>query len=265
MGIPLLRGRDFTEQESVEARHVVIVNESLARTHFPDEDPIGKKLVINMMDEPVPSEIIGIVKDTLHQGLDSKPRAMTYWPHPELAYSGMSLVIRAEGDPLGLAAGVQREVQSIDHDQPIAEIRTMDQLFAASIARSRFSTLLLAIFAGVAMVLASVGIYGVMSYTVTQRTHEMGIRLALGAQPLDVLRLIVGRGMLLAFTGVALGVGGAFALTRLLESLLFNVSATDPLTFASIAIIVVVIALLSCYIPARRASRVDPAIALRYE
>jgi len=120
MGIPLLRGRDFTEQESVEARHVVIVNESLARTHFPDEDPIGKKLVINMMDEPVPSEIIGIVKDTLHQGLDSKPRAMTYWPHPELAYSGMSLVIRAEGDPLGLAAGVQREVQSIDHDQPIA-------------------------------------------------------------------------------------------------------------------------------------------------
>jgi len=141
----------------------------------------------------------------------------------------------------------------------------MDQLFAASIARSRFSTLLLAIFAGVAMVLASVGIYGVMSYTVTQRTHEMGIRLALGAQPLDVLRLIVGRGMLLAFTGVALGVGGAFALTRLLESLLFNVSATDPLTFASIAIIVVVIALLSCYIPARRASRVDPAIALRYE
>jgi putative ABC transport system permease protein len=265
MGIQLLRGRTFTDQEATEARHVIIVNESLARNHFPDEDPLGKKLIVHMMNEPVPSEIVGVVKDTKHAGLDKEPRAMVYWPHPELSYSGMALVIRSEQDPLSLAAAVQSEVQSIDRDQPIADIRTMEQLLAASIARSRFSMLLLTVFAAVALLLAGVGIYGVMSYTVTQRTHEMGIRMALGAQGLDVLRLVIGQGMAVALAGVTIGVAGAFALTRLMSSLLFNVSATDPFTFAGIAVLVAVVALLSCYVPARRASRVDPAVALRHE
>lgn len=265
MGIQLLGGRNFTDQEATEARHVIIVNESLVRNYFPDEDPLGKKLIVNMMNEPVPSEIIGVVKDTKHEGLDKEPRAMVYWPHPELAYSGMALVIRAERDPLNLAAAVQSEVQSIDRDQPIADIRTMDQLLASSIARSRFSMLLLTIFAAVALLLAGVGIYGVMSYTVMQRTHEMGIRMALGARSLDVVKLVIGQGMLVALAGVAIGIAGAFGLTRLMSSLLFSVSATDPLTFAGIAVLVAVVALLSCYVPARRASRVDPAVALRHE
>ncbi|HEY7543832.1 MAG TPA: ABC transporter permease, partial [Blastocatellia bacterium] len=172
MGIELLRGREFNEQEATEARHVVIVNEAMVRIYFPDEDPIGKKLVINMMDDPAPSEIIGVVRDVKHQGLDIEPRAMTYWPHPELAYNGMMLVVKAQSGPKNLVAGIQREIQSLDRDQPIADVHTMEELISESVSKTRFSMLLLSIFAGVALVLASVGIYGVMSYSVTQRTHE---------------------------------------------------------------------------------------------
>ena len=265
MGIELIRGREFTELEATEARHVVIVNEAMARMYFPDEDPIGKKLVINMMDDPAPSEIIGIVRDVKHQGLDIAPRAMTYWPHPELAYGGMMLVVKAQSDPMNLVAGVQREIQSLDRDQPIADVRTMEGLLSDSVSKTRFSMLLLSIFAAVALILAAVGIYGVMSYSVSERTHEIGIRMALGARTTDVLRLVIGRGMLLAAAGVVAGIGGAFALTRFMKSLLHDVSETDPATFAGIAMIVAIVALVSCYIPARRATRVDPQVALRYE
>ncbi|HEX8748973.1 MAG TPA: ABC transporter permease [Pyrinomonadaceae bacterium] len=265
MGIPLLRGRTFNAQEQTEARHVVVINETLAQKYFPGEDPIGKRLTIDMMDDPVPSEIIGIVGDVKHLSLDSETRAMVYWPHPELAYSGMTVVVRTAGDPSQLAAAVQREIQTIDPNQPVSDVRTMNQWLSESVARARFNALLLGLFSALALVLASVGIYGVISYSVTQRTHEIGIRMALGASARDVLKMVVGQGMLLAMIGVALGLVASFLLTRAMSSLLFGVSTTDPVTFIFISLMLVVVTLLACYIPARRATRVDPMTALRYE
>jgi putative ABC transport system permease protein len=218
-----------------------------------------------MMDNPPPCEIIGVVGDVKHTGLDGEVRSMSYWPHVELAYSFMTLVARTDGDPLNYVAAVRREVQALDNDQPIASVYTMEQLMSESVARARFSTTLLAIFAGVALILAAVGIYGVMSYAVTQRTHEIGIRMALGADSRAVMRMVIRQGMTLAVIGVATGLAASFALTRLLATLLFGVSATDPLTFAVIAIVLTGVALAACFVPARRATRVDPMIALRYE
>ncbi|HKP88119.1 MAG TPA: ABC transporter permease [Blastocatellia bacterium] len=265
MRIPLVKGRNFTRKEATEASHVVIINEAMVRQYFPDEDPLGKRVRIEMMDSPAACEIIGVVADVKHVGLDVEPRAMSYWPHPELAYSSMTIVARTEGDPISYAAAVRREVQALDKDQPIADVRAMQQWLSDSVARARFSTTLLGLFAAVAMILAAVGIYGVMSYSVTQRTHEIGIRMALGAGRGDVLRLVVGQGMTLALIGVGLGLGASFALTRVLASLLFGVSATDPLTFTLISALLAAVALAACVVPARRATKVDPMVALRYE
>jgi putative ABC transport system permease protein len=265
MGIPLVKGRTFSEREQTVPSHVVVINETLAREMFPDEDPIGKRLFIQMMNDPPACEIIGVVGDVKHSGLDQQPRSMTYWPHVELAYPGMTLVARTEGGPLGYVTAVRREVQALDNDQPIANVYTMEQLLSESVARARFSATLLAIFAGVALVLAAVGIYGVMSYAVTQRTHEIGIRMALGADQAAVMRMVIRQGMTLAVIGVGAGVAASLALTQLLASLLFGVRATDPLTFITIALALTGVALGACFVPARRATKVDPMVALRYE
>jgi putative ABC transport system permease protein len=265
MGIPLIKGRTFSEKEATEVSHVVIISEAMARDYFPGEDPIGKRVRIEMMENPAPCEIIGIVGDSKHQGLDIEPRAMSYWPHPELAYSAMTIVARTEGDPLSYTSAVQSAVQAMDKDQPLADVRTMGQWLSDSVARPRFSTLLLSIFAAVALVLAMVGIYGVMSYSVTQRTREIGIRMALGANRVDVMRMVVGQGMILALIGIGCGLGASVALTRVLAGLLFGVSATDPATFGLISAALAGVALLACAVPARRATKVDPMIALRYE
>ncbi|HEV2664544.1 MAG TPA: ABC transporter permease [Blastocatellia bacterium] len=265
MQIPLKRGRLFTDQEATEMRHVVIINEAFARTNFPGEDPLGKRVVIDMKDDNQPCEIIGIVGDSKHMNLDAEVKPMSYWPHPELAYSGMTFVIRTRGDAAAVTSAARNVIRALDPEQPVADVRTMESLIGTSVARARFNTLLLTIFATVALLLAGVGIYGVMAYSVAQRTHEIGVRIALGARATDVLRLVVRRGMALALAGVAIGVAASFGLTWLMETLLFNVSVTDPLTFAGIPLVLVFVAMMACLIPARRAAKVDPMVALRYE
>jgi putative ABC transport system permease protein len=222
-------------------------------------------VVIDMKDDNRPCEIIGVVGDSKHMNLDAEVKPMSYWPHPELAYSGMTLVIRTRGDASAVTSAARNVISALDPEQPVADVRTMDSLIGTSVARARFNTLLLTIFATVALLLAGVGIYGVMAYSVAQRTHEIGVRIALGARATDVLRLVVRRAMTMTLAGVAIGVAASFALTRLMETLLFNVSVTDPLTFAGIPLVLVFVAMMACLIPARRAAKVDPMVALRYE
>ncbi len=265
MGVPLLRGRNFTEVETTEARNVVLINESMARQHFAGENPIGKRISVHMFEEPVPTEIIGIVGDVRYDSLTDEAPPMAYLPLPVLTYSSMTLVLRTTGDPAGMAPTVRRVVHEIDPNQPISDVRTMDQVMAATVGRARFNTLLLGLFAGLATLLAAVGIFGVMSYSVTLRTREIGLRMALGARQGEVLRLILKQGFLLTLIGIGLGLAGALALTRLLSGLLYGVGSTDPATFAAIVVLLTVVSLIACYIPARRATRVDPLSALRYD
>ena len=265
MQIPLKRGRLFSDQENAEMRHVVIINEAFARDHFPNEDPLGKRVVIYMKDDNQPCEIIGVVGDSKHMGLEDVVKPMSYWPYPELTYSGMSYVIRARGDATALTSAALNVIRSQDPEQPVADTCAMESLIGTSIARSRFNTLLLTVFAVVALLLAGVGIYGVMAYAVTQRTHEIGVRMALGARVNDVLWLVLRRGLMLALGGVTIGMVSSFLLTRMVKTLLFNVSETDPLTFIGIPILLALVALIACLVPALRATKVDPMVALRYE
>ncbi len=261
MQIPLLRGRHFTAAEVRQNSKVVIVSAELARRYFPHEDPLGKGLLPEFVGERY--EIIGIVGDVRHRALNDELFQTMYLPSLEEGWK--NIVIRAHGDLATLASAARREIHSVDAYQPIAKVRTMEQIVAASTTDSRFRALLLGLFAAVALLLSAVGIYGVMAYSVTQRTPEIGIRVALGAQASDVLRLIVGQGLKLALLGVAIGLAGAFGLTRLLSNLLFGVTASDPLTFGVIAVLLLAVAWLACWIPARRATKVDPMIALRTE
>jgi putative ABC transport system permease protein len=264
MGIPLLRGREFTEQDRTGATRVAIINEEMAKRYFPDEDPIGKRIHVTQGPETF-REIVGIVGDVKQYGLARPTTLQTYEPSLQAPFSSMTLVVRADGNLVPLGGAIRSQVLAIDKEQPISRIRPLEQVVSESVARQRFSMLLLGIFAGVALILAAVGLYGVMSYSVTQRTHEIGIRTALGAKQTDVLKLVVGQGMVLALTGVGVGLLAAFALTRLMSVLLFGVSATDPLTFVAIPAVLTLVALVACFVPARRATKVDPMIALRYE
>jgi predicted permease len=265
-GIKLLKGRDFRESDGSEAPPVVVINEAMARQHWPNQDPVGRRISFNGRDgKPVWWEIIGVVGSVRHIALDEALRPEIYIPFAQYPLSFMTLVIRTDGYPLKLVAAVRNQVQAVDKDQPISNINTMDALLARAVSQPRFNLLLLAIFAGLALLLAAVGIYGVMSYLVTQRTHEIGVRMALGAQTRDVIKLVVRQGMALTLTGVVIGLIAAFGLTRLIKNLLFGVSATDPVTFSMIAILLSGVALLACYLPARRATKVDPIVALRQE
>ncbi|MGH9728895.1 MAG: ADOP family duplicated permease, partial [Candidatus Acidiferrales bacterium] len=265
MEIPVVQGRTFSPAELAAEKHVVIINDTFARKYFPDTNPIGQKITINMKDTNAPSEIIGGVGDVHGARLNAAPWPMIYWPYPELAYSGMTIVVRTKTDSLALVPSAREIVQSMDKDEPISNIATMDQLVSDSVARSRFTTILLAVFAALATVLACIGIYGVMAYATAQRRGEIGIRMALGAQRSDVLRLVLGQGTRLALAGVGIGIIAALALTRLMASLLYQVSTTDPVTFAAVVLLLVAVALVACYVPARRAMRVDPMVALRHE
>jgi putative ABC transport system permease protein len=269
MQIPLHEGRPFTEQELTEERHVVIINQAFEDQYLKGVNPLGQKAVIYMKSlkesENTPSEIIGVVGDVRQMALNTPAEPTVYWPHPELVMSGMTVVVRTANDPLSLISGVRNELGQMDPEQPMASIATMDELLSGSLSRSRFTMLVLGLFAGLALVLASVGIYGVIAYGVAQRTQEFGIRIALGARRRDVLRLVLGQGTRLTLLGIGLGIIASLLVTRLLATFLYGVSPTDPFTFGAVALLLALVALVACYIPARRATRVDPMVALRYE
>ena len=262
MKIPLLKGRHFTAAESKERPRTVIINEAFARAYFADAEPIGQRLNIDM-GEPWRCEIIGVARDVTQFALDTEAYPAMYLPSMSMGFAGV--VVRTSGDPLAWAPAVRQAVREVDPEQPIANLGSMEQIVAGMLEESRFRTLLLGLFAALALCLSAIGIYGVIAYSVAQRSREIGIRMALGAQAGDILRMILGQGMKLTLAGVGLGVAGALAVTRVLSSLLFGVSATDPLTFAVIAALLIVVALLACWIPARRATKVDPLVALHGE
>jgi putative ABC transport system permease protein len=265
MGIPLLQGRLFADREALEVSHKVVISRAMAQKLWPNEDPVGKRLTIHMKKKDEPSEVIGVVGDVKHAGLDANVHPTAYWPHPELAFSFMTLIVRTDGDPVSLAPAIREAVRSIDKDLPVVDVASMEKLLSVSLARARFSTVVLGVFAGIALLLAVVGIYGVISYGVTERTHEIGLRVALGAQQADILGMVLRQGLLLALTGVAIGMLSAFGATRLMSSLLFGTSSSDPVTYTAVICILTTAALAACYIPALRASQVDPMVALRYQ
>ena len=284
MDIPLKRGRYFNDHDDrsslagkdlsklnefereMAGLNAIVIDEEFARRYWPNEDPIGKRVAMGGEKHPLLLTVVGVVGRVKMEGLsqDSK-RVQGYFPSAQISNNGMTIVLKASGDPNQLIAAARQQVKAIDPDQPIYSIRTMDEIRAESVAPERLNLTLLSIFAGIALVLAVVGIYGVMSYSVTQRTHEIGIRMAIGAQPRDVFRMVITQGMMLALIGVGLGLIGAFGLTRLMTTMLFGVEPTDPATFAAIAVLLTVVALVACYVPGRRATKVDPVVSLRYE
>ena len=268
MGIPLLRGRAFNEQDHATAERVVIVSEGLVRRYWPDEDPIGKHIQMGGDSREPWRTIVGIVGDIKQSGLDSESTREYYISYLQDTWGmtwDMTLVVRTKDNPLSHISAIQNQVKAVDKDLPVYNVRTMEQLRERSAAPQRFQMLLLGSFAAGALILAMVGLYGVMSYAVTQRTHEIGIRMALGAGKREVLSMVLGEGLTLALIGVAIGLAGSLALTRTLTSLLYEVSAIDPLTLVATPLLLAGVALGACFIPARRAAKVDPMVALRYE
>jgi len=264
VGTSLKRGRLFTAQDDEKAGRVILVNETFAKKYLPGQEPIGQRLRIGG-DEKNTQEIIGVVADVKNDDFEEIVDPTSYLPYSQNANRTMNLVIRGPQDPTRLASAVRSEVRTLDSALPVSNVKTLTQMIDERISPKRLMTYILAVFALCALLLASVGIYGVMSYAVAQRTQEIGIRMALGARAGDVLRLVLKNGMTITLIGVVIGLAGAFALTRLLASLLFQVTPTDSVTFVGVAAVLIVVALLACYIPARRATKVDPLVALRDE
>ena len=265
MGIPLLAGRDFNDADANDSLDVTIIDERLAREYWPNESPIGKRVRFGPPEDNEPwHTIVGVAGSVRDQRVQEDTRKSVYLPHQKIPVGGLALVTRTTANPEDLAAAIRREVAQLDPDLPVSA-STMEEVVAESIWQPRLYATLFGAFAGGALLLALIGIYGVMAFLVQTRTHEIGVRMALGATTRDVFKLIVGRGMKLTAVGVLIGVGGAIALTRLMHSLLFNTSATDPVTFILISLLLSFAAFLACYLPARRAAKVDPLVALRYE
>ncbi|HKG22313.1 MAG TPA: ABC transporter permease, partial [Blastocatellia bacterium] len=268
MGIDLRAGETFSAQDRAAAPGVVIINQAMARRFWPDEDPVGKRIRLGRAASNSPwLTVKGVVADSTQSSLDAGINPEAYFPLAQAAgmYRRINLAVRTAADPKGIIGAVKREIQSLDPNQPMYQVQTMEELMSESVGARRFALRMLELFGVLALTLAAVGIYGVLSYITTARTHEIGLRIALGARAGDVLRLVIGQGMRLALTGAGAGLLAAFALTRLMSRLLYGVSATDPVTFAGVALLLMAVALLACYLPARRAARTDPMIALRHE
>jgi putative ABC transport system permease protein len=266
MRIPLLRGRFFSEQDSPSNPKVAIISETLSRRYFPNQDPIGRQMRFGFPPNGnVSREIIGVVGDVRDVALSRKPGPMMYVPFAQAPLYGGEVVVRSSSSALSVAAGIRRTVRSIDKDLPVTDVESFPEAIGASVAQERFRTLLMSAFSAIALTLAAVGIFGVISYSVSQRTHEIGIRIALGAPQRNVLRMILGQGTKLALFGLSAGAVAALLLTHLMASLLYGVSATDPLTFGAVGVVLLGVAVTACYIPARHAMRVDPVVALRHE
>jgi putative ABC transport system permease protein len=268
MGIPFLQGRDFTTRDTKDTPDAVIVNKVMAERFWPNEDPLGQYIQLSA-ETTRWRQIVGVVGNEKLSGLDAETGPAIYVPLTQNSFPNalrsLVLVVRAAGNPLSLTPSIRQELRSMDQDQALFQARLLEEEISNSLSQRRFNSLLLVIFAALAGILAAVGIYGVIAYTVTQRTHEIGVRLALGARPVDVLKLILGRGIKLTLIGIGIGLFAAFALTRVLATLLYGVSTTDPATFLGVPLLLTAVALLASYLPARRATKVDPMIALRYE
>jgi putative ABC transport system permease protein len=264
MGIRIMTGRDFEDRDRAESPPVALLNETAARLYFPGEDPIGKRLRIEWSGPPE-AEIVGVAADIRHGGLHWKPDPCLFLPNAQRPHLLAALVVRASGDPAALVAAVKEQIRAVDPEQGVSHVQSMEGVVADSIARPRLQTVLLGVFAGVALVLACVGIYGVISYSVAQRTREIGVRLALGAEPRSIVRLVFREGLGLTAAGAAFGLLGAIALTRTMTTLLYGVKPTDPAVFAAVVVLLAAVAAAACYFPARRATRVDPVVVLREE
>jgi len=265
MRIPILKGRAFTEQDKAGATPVVIVNETLARKHWPGQDPLGKRIRFDAPLDKAPwMEIVGVSKDVRHE-LTLEVTPEFYLPHAQDSWNSMVLVARTKVDPASLAGAIRQNVWAIDKDQPVFDVHTMQEVRSISVGLQTFSSMMIGTFAGIALLLASIGIYGVMAFVVTQRTQEIGIRMALGARRVDVLRLVLTNGMKLAVLGLLIGLAAAWGVTRFFATLLVGVQPTDLLTFSVVSICLLAAAFLACYLPARRATKVNPLEALRYE
>jgi putative ABC transport system permease protein len=265
VGLRLIRGRLFDERDTADSPMVALINEAMARKYWPDEDPIGKRFTLNVTTWFPKAEIIGVVSDIKTDGLDRPPYPEIYRPDAQLPSDDCNLIIRTKAGPEALATAVREEMGRIDRDIPLRLVRSMEGVIADSLWRARLAAWLLGLFAVLAAALAAAGLYGVMSYSVNQRVREIGLRMALGAEAADVLRMVIGEGFKLTFVGLSLGLAAAFAFSRFIASQLFGVTATDPLTYAGVALLLALVALIACYLPARRAARTEPVVALRCE